>query len=186
MPEEERAAHRAEMERYRALTGGALATEVMELIEDNLSRWYQGSWRQDNGPDGEQVCTAPVTAIEAFAEDPLNPSCTTSFCYAGFVGAIKGVRWAKGRQENIGDPKVCDCTTFCCEVDSHQISVATYAAEQLGIELGDADALFNGENNVEQLRSGTQAIVYGWSVVDAISGDDYDDDEEEDEEDDDD
>jgi hypothetical protein len=172
---EQIAKHKAEMERYRALTGGELAREVMTLIEENLERWEQGSWRQDNGDDAGQVCSAPVTAIEAFAEDPLNPACTTSFCYAGWVGAVKGVKWARGNTELIGNPLVCKCKGFCCEVPEHQIHIGNWAGQQLGLETYDADKLFHGDNSLYTLQQYTEEIVtYGEITSDG--GDEDDDD----------
>ncbi len=176
---EQIAARKAEAERYRALTGGALAQEVLTLIEENLGRWEQGSWRQDHGPDGESLCTAPVTSIEAFAEDPLNPACTTSFCFAGFVGAVKGVKWAKNNiHEDIGDPERCDCKGFCCTNTEHQMSIGIYARKQLGLEEYDADKLFNGDNTLSTLQGYVEDIVQHGEILSYNYGDNDEDDDE--------
>jgi hypothetical protein len=174
---EQREKHRREMERYRALTGGDLAQEVLDLIEENVQRWDQGSWRTDSGPYDEAVCTAPVTSIEAFAEDPLNPACTTSFCYAGWVGAVKGVKWSKAnKSEEIGDPARCDCTGFCCIVPDHQVHIAVYARRQLGLDESDSDKLFHGDNTLGMLRRYTEEIVeYGEIMSDQDEDGDDDD-----------
>lgn len=174
----------------RRLYGGELATEVLEIIEENLGRWDQGSWRHDL--DDEAYCTAPVTAVEAFAEDPLNPACSTSFCFAGWVGALDGVKWAKGSSDRIGNPQRCTCTTYCCEEEHHQVAIDSYAAYRLGITAHQGDALFSGDNGLEDLRNGVEAIVAGTDVALAVrhgngwddgdSSDEYDDDEEDDDE----
>lgn len=155
-------------EAVKALTGGDLATVVLDVIEDNRDRWYQGAWRQDLGSAGEylQPCTnvdlATATVLEAFAEDPLNPACTTSFCFAGWIGAVKGVKWAKGDQESIGDPERCDCTTPCCVVLNHQMSLPNYARRELGISEFEGNYLFNGDNTIDTLREYVgQLVTYG-------------------------
>jgi hypothetical protein len=170
-------------EAVRALTGGSLAVAVLELIEDNIDRWYQGAWRQDIGPDGNylQPCDgiSGPTVLEAFAEDPLNPACTTAFCFAGWTAAIKGVKWAKGDQETIGDPERCDCTTPCCIVMDHQIGLPSYARRVLGIRNHEGDMLFNGDNDIYSLRQMVESLDrYGEiDSDDEYDGDDDDDDE---------
>lgn len=150
------------------LEGPELASEVLEIIEDNTHRWRQGSWRTDIGVDAGQYCTTPVTAIEAFADDPFNPACTTAFCYAGWIGAYDRVKWAKGDPQSIGDPTKCDCTTFCCTVGWHQMPISIYAGRRLGIQEWEWDVLFDGDNSLGVLRVGVQAIVDGDDVADAI------------------
>jgi hypothetical protein len=176
---EQREQHRLEMERYRALTGGALAQEVLTLIEENTARWEQGSWRVDNGPADEAVCTTPISSIEAYAEDPLNPACTTSFCFAGFVGAVKGVKWAKNNiHEDIGDPDRCDCKGFCCIDPEHQMSIGIYARRVLGLEEYDADKLFNGDNSLSTLQGYVEDIVQHGEILSYNYGDNDEDDDE--------
>jgi hypothetical protein len=181
---EQIAAHAAEIARLRALTGGELATEVMDLIEENRERWYQGAWRRDVDNRGNHLQPCDVetaTMVEAFAEDPLNPACTTSFCYAGWVGAVKGVKWAKGNGEVIGNPDKCDCVGFCCTNTLHQMHISDFAREQLDISSYDGDKLFNGDNSIYELRSYTEEIVQYGEILSA----EHDDSDEEDDDDDD-
>jgi hypothetical protein len=173
---EERAAHLAEIARIRALTGGNLAQEVLELIEDNRDRWYQGAWRKDVNPQNghyvEPCDQGAANSYEVFAEDPLDPDCTTSFCFAGWVGAVKGVKWAKGDQENVAIPGVCDCPGLCCVKGEHQMSISNYAAAQLDIESWDAEKLFNGDNSIYELRDMVSEIVqYGEITSNDSDGD---------------
>jgi hypothetical protein len=172
---------------YPYLTGGPLARTVLSIIQDNQQRWDQSAWRHDRGTDVITYCTTPTTAIEAFPEDPLNPACTTSFCFAGWVAALDGVRWAKGGNGmSIGNPAVCDCTTFCCEKPEHQMTVDRYAAARLGIDDADACALFASANTLDELVAGVEAIEGGYGVREAFrrvmdGDDDWDDDEDEEE-----
>jgi len=166
------------------LTGGDLAVVVLDLIEDNRDRWYQGAWRQDRDPlDGDylQPCDkgASPTVYEMFAEDPLNPACTTSFCFAGWVGAVKQVKWAKGDQESIGDPERCDCKSLCCTNHYHQISLPHYARQQLGISGHEGDLLFNGDNTIDTLRQLVESLDRYGSIDDDDSEYDGDDDDDE-------
>jgi len=172
---EQIAERKAKLAEYRAMTGADLATEVLALIEDNQERWYQGNWRMDQSIDGVNVapCSNGATehVVELYADDPLNPACETSFCFAGWVAAVKGVKWAKGNQELVGDPDKCDCKTLCCEVPEHQIFVSVYASNQLGIDSYEGDALFCGDNSIYALERGVEAIRDGESVREYIDGD---------------
>jgi hypothetical protein len=176
----ERIAHREEIARIRALTGGALAREVLDLIEDNRERWYQGAWRKDHDDKGmslEPCDQGAKNSYEVFVEDPLNPECKTSFCFAGFVGAIKGVKWAKGDQENVAIPGMCDCPGLCCVNGEHQTSISNYARRELEIGSYDAEKLFNGDNDIEDLRNMVADIVnYGEILSDSDEDGEDDDD----------
>jgi hypothetical protein len=176
---------RAELVRLSELQGTDLAVEVLTLIEDNQLRWTQGSWRLEiNGYE---------SAVEEYHDDPLNPACTTAFCFAGWVGALRLVKWAAddGRYhhpstEIIGDPDLCDCPGNVCVQGRHYMSIQDYAARVLDIDDRAAIALFNGENSLLALRAGVDAMIRGDNLVDAIhtvhdreAGDlDYDDEEE--------
>jgi len=152
-------------ERIRAAQGADLAAEVVGLIETNIVRWYQDSWRHNGEPEER---------YEAYREDPLNPECKTSFCLAGWVGAIDGVKWyTDGSETNpvtgatapimsveyIGDPRRCDCETPWCTKLSHIISISDYAARRLGLVDDDARLLFHGENTLDDLGLLVNAMV---------------------------
>jgi hypothetical protein len=176
---------RAELARLRELQGTDLAIEVLAIIEDNQLRWTQGNWRMEvNGTE---------TAVEEYHEDPLNPACTTAFCFAGWVGALRLVKWAADADrahspspETIGDPERCDCTGVVCNKPKHMMAIEDYAARVLDLDDRAATALFNGENSLLALRAGVDAMIRGDNLVDAIrtvhdreAGDLDDDDEEE-------
>jgi hypothetical protein len=157
------------------LRGGELATVVLDLIEANLMRWNQGAWRADTVTLQPDYCANPPTeAIEAHLEDPLNPDCTTSFCFAGWIAALDGVKWGKHDQESVGwkgtwdDPQPCDCTSLCCTDTAHQTHISHYARHRLGIASHEGDALFSGDNDLSALRIGVEAINDGRDVDDAI------------------
>jgi len=186
----------AERTRYydqvRALDGPDLAQEIVELIKDVQKRWDQGSWRYNGEPDER---------YEAWREDPLAPGCKTSFCAAGWVAAIDGVRWFGYRdpdaksgyalsQDQVGDPEKCTCTTPVCLVQSHAIFVSEYARRRLQLAERDSMVLFHGENTlgdldilVAQMRSG-ERLLYVEHTLDRNGTNDttpyVDDDEDED------
>lgn len=168
------------------LEGGPLALVIMNLIEENQERWDQGSWRIDHGADRGEYCTNPTTAIEAFVDDPFNPACTTAFCYAGWIGAYDRVKWVPASTQFIGNPALCDCTTHCCTVEDHQVDISVYAGARLGIGYSEATALFRGDNTLDALWAGTEAIINGFDVEEAVCDvmdgepeDEYDDDDDE-------
>lgn len=153
----------------RELAGPDLAYEIVELIKDVEERWNQGSWRE-NGQPGERY--------EVWREDPLAPGCQTSFCAAGWVAAVDGVRWVgypdpdvKGgyalSPDLVGDPEKCTCTTPVCTKSWHAISVSDYARQRLQLEERDSMVLFHGENTlddlatlVSEMRSGNQKLRF--------------------------
>lgn len=157
----------AERDRLRALSGPELAVEVVALIDDNLNRWYQDSWRHNGEPHEK---------YEEFREDPLNPSCRTSFCHAGWVAAIDGVRWFDGSNDLIGHPDHCTCTGKYCTVTSHVIHVSDYARTRLGLDETEAARLFNGDNTFSDLEAMTAAMAAGQTVFDVRLDRDYYDD----------
>lgn len=165
----QRQARLAELARIRALAGPELASEVMVLIEGNLERWYQDSWRHNGLPEER---------YEAFREDPLNPNCKTSFCVAGWVAALDGVRWREGSVEYIGDPRRCNCTGSVCRSDLHVMFVSDYARWRLDLADDEASRLFHGENTLDDLRQMVDALNRpGGSVYDVVLYRDEDDEE---------
>lgn len=172
----------AERDRLRALSGPELAVEVVALIDDNLDRWYQDSWRHNGMPEER---------YEAFREDPLNPKCKTAFCHAGWVAALDGVRWFEGSLDLIGHPARCTCTGKYCTVERHVIHVSDYAARRLGLNSDEASRLFNGDNTFSDLEAMTAAMARGGSIYDvrlerdddSYEYDDYDSDDDDDDDD---
>jgi hypothetical protein len=133
-----------------------LAVEVMAVIETHQDRHDQMSYRRDASYTG---------TIEDYREDPLNPACQTSFCFAGWVAALDRVRWADYLL-TIGDPDVCDCSGLRCMVAAHQMPVDQYAARRLGLYVGTV--LFDSHNDLDALRAGVKALVNGENVEDAV------------------
>lgn len=167
-----------------------LAVTALSVIETRPERWDQGSWREDfNNPD---------RPIEDFHDDPLDDQCGTAFCMAGWVAALDRAKWA-GRLTSVGrnnyrfdmygdrvaDPDRCTCPPqrpFCtCE---NTMLVSEYAQMRLGLTVDEADALFNGDNQIEDLRAGVKALLNGEDVDTAVStsrwgrDDDYEEDDE--------
>lgn len=161
------------MQDTRQLHGGELAVVVMEQIEGNLDRWRQSSWRVElNGQP-----------IELYLDDPTNPSCTTAFCFAGWVAALDRVKWCQARPEAwIGNPEVCDCPgPFCTDLMDHGIDVSRYAARRLGLDIQEAedDLMFAAANSLEELQLMTQRLVAGLPLAEPSDEYEYDDDEDE-------
>lgn len=153
---------------WRALSGAELGHEILAIIEDNLGRWRQRAWRIEL--DGQP--------LELYFDDPLNPACTTALCLGGWIVAMDGVKWAAGySNDDVGDPDLCKCRGSYCTASHHQISVQTYAARRLELGYVDADALFSGDNSLEMLRAGIQAMELGHDVEAAVEGWDDNDDE---------
>jgi hypothetical protein len=155
--------------RLRELEGKELAAEVMELVEDNLERWRQGAWRSElNGTE---------TAVEEFVDNPLDPACTTAFCFAGWIGAVHRVKWAAdllgyASDDTIGDPATCDCTGKFCDDTDHQLPIQDYATRVLGLTDYAGIALFSGDNSLKALQAGVAAIQrgqHGSSVAAAVT-----------------
>ena len=177
------------------LEGPDLAGEIVELIKDVEERWDQGNWRHNGQPDER---------YETFREDPLNPACKTSFCAAGWIAAVDGVRWYGYRDPNsrtgytlssdmVADPEKCTCTTPVCVVQWHSIHVSDYARRRLRLEERDATVLFHGENTLDDLdilvaemRSGRQKLRLIEYQLDRHGQNEYVNDDEDDDDDDDD
>jgi len=140
----------------RELDGPALASAVLLLIEDHQDRWNQSAWRE-NGQPGERY--------EDFREDPLNPACKTSFCVAGWVAAIDGVKWVAGDEAYVADPARCTCRGAFCQTSVHQIATSTYAEKRLGLTVQEGDALFDGDNSLADVRDLIGAIVRGEDLL---------------------
>lgn len=166
------------LSRIRALEGTELAAEVLALIEDldtwekersatrfhhgaSRGRWNQDSWRY-NG--------APEERYEVFRDDPLSPDCRTSFCFAGWIGAIDGVKWVRGYVDMVATK--CTCPTPDCvaqewdgaSAEHGQMTISVYAARRLGLDIGDAQELFNGENELGDLTALVDAMESGWPL----------------------
>ncbi len=185
---DERSRHEV-IEAIRQLEGAELVSAVVDLIEAVQDRWDQNSWRF-NGKEQERY--------EAWQQDVLNPGCHTSFCAAGWIGALDGVKWYRETVEGIGRPGVCNCSSPECVMPSHYMLVSTYAAGRLGLTEDEAQVLFDGSNTLEDLRTLADAMENGislWSVVseldrggeneyatdDSEDDEDYDDEDEEEE-----
>jgi hypothetical protein len=143
------------------------AVTAMAIIESNPDRWNQGSWRGDDR-------VGKGKAVEDFPNDPLNPECGTTGCLAGWVVFLNGIKWA-GRapgqlfHDMVQDPDTCTCapTARICTC-GNAMSVQEYARKRLGMSNDDADALFSGDNDLDDLRAGVKALANGESVFLAV------------------
>ena len=154
-----------------------LAVTAMAIIETHPDRWDQGSWRMDplTGPVGRGR-----KPLEDFADDPLNEDCGTTGCLAGWVAFLDRVKWGANKHMTVGgqplqfgdmvqNPDRCVCAPdarFCtCE---NLMPVQEYARLRLGMNPQEADALFNGDNGLEDLKAGVKALANGQDVAWAV------------------
>lgn len=166
---------------YRAMSGPELARAVMDVIEDNQERFYQGTWRKDIDPNGYTVYPGDTHAssmLEAHPEDPLHPACRTSLCVAGWVAALDRVKWMYGNPEHVGDPERCDCLGKFCRKEEHQVQVGVYARDRLGLDLGEAETLFHGDNSLQDVRDYIEQYIKYGGITDDRADPDEDDDED--------
>lgn len=147
------------------------AVEAMSVIETHPDRHDQGAWRTEKGTERN--------AYENFRDDPLNPECGTAGCLAGWVAFLDGVRWAGiyniefarwyRAADMVSDPDRCTCPPQdrLCTCGNY-MTVNDYASQRLGIDVDEANALFDGDNDLSDLREGVKALMNGENVYEAV------------------
>lgn len=154
-----------------SLTPSEVARRVAQVIRLRPERWEQGSWYYTSLNDG-QISAAQMLLDLA----DTGPACKTTGCVAGWTAAFsvpeeaifiagEGVQTVEGRR--LG-------------------RVSTLAQEALGLDIDQANYLFDAYRSRENVLRVLDAIADGqpWDVVydddDPEDDDDDDDDEEED------
>lgn len=142
------------------LRGHALLRYVMELIEGEVGditdaeadatqrggRWNQWLWGQFEVPDGVEL--EQVQGFLALPEG-VAATCGTAMCFAGHTIAAAGAR-----------PVFVDCERpthemgmFGVLINEDVEAVSTAASRLLGLNLREADRLFNENNSLSDVRS---------------------------------
>lgn len=141
---------------------------AVAIIETHPDRHDQENWRIDTGGPGHR--------IEDFPDDPLNESCGTGGCLAGWIAFLDRVKWATSPLhpwmpygDRVADPEHCTCPpeSRFCTCDNY-ISVSWYAQQRLGLDAEGASALFGPENTPEDLSAGVKAAANGGDVAEAV------------------
>jgi hypothetical protein len=134
-----------------------LLDKVLGYIEANNDLWNQNVWAEVNinGFDGD-------TLKRMILDDPENPACGTAMCFAGHACNLSGWRpffrpvttWG-GELDGKSNEYMLDSSIHsdvCRNKAGEVASVKQKATELLGINLSDADALFDGNNDLDELR----------------------------------
>jgi hypothetical protein len=140
------------------------AVTALAIIETHPERWDQDNWRVETDDDKKP--------IESFPDDPLNESCGTAGCLAGWVVFLNRVKWGGLNEMRLGDTVAnsqCTCPPedrFC--TCGNLMTVAHYAQVRLGLDADGADALFAPENTLADLRAGVKALTNDEDVAHAV------------------
>ncbi len=119
---------------------------ILEYIKEHPKQWNQTDWyKVVNTITGDETYISETTTVKE-----LN-SCGTAMCFAGHVALAAGFPnppvVQKDDDEDTWHRKVIDEKG---EVDYEFVS--SFAARRLGISFSQADALFAGDNNLEDLE----------------------------------
>ena len=149
----------------------ALLDEILQFIEDHPRTWKQGAWFQTL--DTETGVEKYVVKIETVEE--LN-SCGSSFCLAGHVAIRTGFPAPPLKNTQEWERKV--------DGKDYPEPVSTFAANQLGINANQAEALFEGNNTLKDLKRMAILLkinpeVSFYDLEDVRNIDDYDDEDDE-------
>lgn len=133
-----------------------LLDEIMEFIEAHPETWHQASWFQHLDP--ETGDSKWHVTIEEVSE---RNSCGTSFCFAGHVALHEGFP-SPPLDSNESWERTIDGERWPEHVD-------TFAMNRLGITTAQADALFDGDNTMTDLRNMVTALhvdpdLHSWEL----------------------
>jgi hypothetical protein len=118
-----------------------LLDEIMEFIRNHPKTWVQDSWYKYVDPN-TGIATVDVKTEEV--EDAN--ACGTSFCFAGHAAIHEGFPLPPKEYGAEWDRLVIDGTEHYYE------EASDFARERLGLTYGQSDALFDGENTMEDLE----------------------------------
>jgi hypothetical protein len=124
------------------LRGMDLLALVMETIEDNPEHWKQNSW---------------AFAGHSAVMDLNYPPCGTSGCAAGWATMLCGVK-LRSDFALLGDP-------YHLRRTIAGYSVASEAADLMGLTSQEADELFDGGNSLADLRRIASVIAAKRGVI---------------------
>jgi len=134
-----------------------LLDKVLDYIEANNDLWNQNVWAEVNinGFDGD-------TLKRMILDDPENPACGTAMCFAGHACNLSGWRpffrpvttWGGELDDRSNEFMLGQAihSDTCRNKAGEVASVKGKAMDLLGINSLDADHLFDGNNDLDQLR----------------------------------
>jgi hypothetical protein len=120
-----------------------LLDEIVHIIETEPEKWNQGYW-----------------GIADFAGEmgEVMPACQTAKCIAGWAVSLRDYDLIfDGRTHN---------TSETCQhiVTGRRENISATARVLLGLDVFDADKLFDGTNTLDQI----EGIIHDWKVADGI------------------
>ena len=116
-----------------------LLDSMIQFIEEHPRTWRQASWFQTVDTEtGEEKYVGRIETVEE-----LN-SCGSSFCLAGHVALRTGFPAPPLKNDKEWEREVDD--------QLYPEGVAVFAAKQLGISNGQAEELFEGNNELIDLK----------------------------------
>lgn len=137
-----------------------LLLDTLDHIKNNPQSWRQDFWFINFDPDGKEI-----HSIVTFDVEELN-QCGSAFCFAGHAAIKAGA----------APPKANEPWHNVWKVDG--IDVNIYAADRLGINPEQAEALFDPANDLEDLENMVEAIIadpdISYEELEAIAGRDSD------------
>lgn len=132
-----------------------LLDQVHEHIKRNTQAWNQSSWAFV----WDEIEKPPALPLE----DPNNPACGTTMCFAGTTVALSGYRL---KWQDEGDSW---CAFWCISPDGDKVSISRAAADLLGLTEGDKDDLFlSTGTDLEELQTAIDRIKARHSGAEAL------------------
>lgn len=127
-----------------------LVDQVMAEIKDNQERWAQGYWSQAK-PNQDVAKVIGAQGMQALlAEDPYNPACGTTFCFAGHAAVQTG--WKPKFQVTDDGIGMHVFALDRATKGGRESSIRLIAKDELGLHGYEADLLFDGHNTMETLE----------------------------------
>lgn len=124
----------------------ALLLEIMDFIKEHPTTWHQDAWfKVVDRKTGYETYVSELQEVTA-----VN-SCGTSFCFAGHVGLAQG----------FSSPPVNNTTAWERNVDGelYPESIEEFARKRLGLNYGQANALFDAANSMVDLERMIHALI---------------------------
>lgn len=148
-----------------------LLDEVMNYIKEHPQSWHQASWYRyvdtETGYEWNDVVTEEVTEVN---------SCGAAFCFAGHVGMREGFpapinnsviwdRWIEDEELGYYNESK--------DGWGYSEDISEFARKRLGLRDDQAEALFDGDNSMENLETMVKILhelpdIDGWKMEDKV------------------
>lgn len=126
-----------------------LLDAVMAKIKTDRKHWFQNDWRR-------QIAKRPLRKIVQRNKEVLVVDCNTAFCFAGWavqLGSEAKPRWAS--TDELWASKFDDKEDV---LEDGTISAENRARRLLDLDYDQAEALFDGGNEIRDLERIVEAI----------------------------